>query len=108
MAGQGPNVEWKTEMYRKAPIRRIQKKIPKTGDNLAGELLLHAIEHDNSQFVLERSKQAKEEHAEYSKQVTQELETRLDGKPADVEPEKTQFAADGERIPEKLSEGNKP
>ncbi len=106
MAGQGPNIEWTTEMYRKAPIRRIQKKIPKTGDNQAHQLLLLAIEHDNAQYVLDRNQQAKEEHGVYLEQQTKELTDRLSGEATDIKPK--QFAEDGQEIPDSLSEGSKP
>jgi len=46
---------WTTEMYRKAPLRRLQKWIPKVADNLGYELLAKACEHDNGMFDLERS-----------------------------------------------------
>jgi recombination protein RecT len=43
---------WATEMMRKAPIRRLQKYVPKTADNLGYQLLARAVEHDNHGFDL--------------------------------------------------------
>jgi phage RecT family recombinase len=49
---KGPYDFWATEMMRKAPIRRLQKYMPKTADNLGYEILAHAVEHDNKAFDL--------------------------------------------------------
>jgi recombinational DNA repair protein RecT len=52
----GPYQSWRTEMYRKAPIRRLQKWLPKTGDNLGFQILTKALEVDNQMFDLERTR----------------------------------------------------
>jgi len=54
----GPYTAWPTEMMRKAPIRRLQKYIPKTADNQAYELLAKAAEHDNQLYDLRGYEQA--------------------------------------------------
>lgn len=49
---KGPYDWWETEMFRKAPIRRLQKWLPKTGDSAMVEILTRALEHDNKMFDL--------------------------------------------------------
>ena len=50
---QTPYDWWRTEMMRKAPIRRLQKFVPKTADNLGYEILAKAVEHDNRAYDLD-------------------------------------------------------
>lgn len=50
MAGKGAYSAWRTEMWRKAPIRRLEKYIPKSADDLATQLLARAIELDNAMY----------------------------------------------------------
>ena len=45
---------WPTEMMRKAPIRRLQKYLPKMADNKAYDLLAKAVEHDNKTFDIDK------------------------------------------------------
>ena len=73
---------WRTEMYRKAPIRRMQKHIPKTGDNLAHELLARAIEHDNKQYDLDKIGEFQQAALDHSKSLREAAERALDGKEA--------------------------
>ncbi len=47
---QTPYNYWGTEMRRKAPIRRMQKWIPKVADNKAYDLLEKAVTFDNKAF----------------------------------------------------------
>lgn len=104
---------WRTEMYRKAPIRRMQKWIPKTGENKAYELLALAIEHDNKMFDLKGSEkyiEAAEQHrnavqeqreAEWQKRLTAEPEKKVEPEQK-KEPER---ATDGQIIPESFLKG---
>lgn len=48
--------QWLGQMYRKAPIRRLQNYIPKTGDNEAVKRLTKAVEWEDRDFGLESEK----------------------------------------------------
>lgn len=103
---------WLTEMYRKAPIRRIQKWLPKTGDTAAVELLARALEHDNKMHDLKAHGKYLEAGEDYRKaeQVRKDKDwnERMDAadaeakrpEPAPAEAKKPELAEDGQVIPE--------
>jgi recombination protein RecT len=73
---------WATEMMRKAPIRRLQKFIPKTADNLGYELLAKAAEHDNQAFDLRGYEQSQLEFGNRKRLVKAEAWAASASKPA--------------------------
>lgn len=77
-----PYTYWETEMLRKAPIRRAQKYLPKTGESPAWKKLEAAMTHDNTQYDLDGYRELRAEHA---KEVRQLAES---GATDDVPPEK--------------------
>jgi len=102
--------DWPTEMMRKAPVRRLQKYIPKTADNLAYDLLVRACEHDNQQYDLSPdSTYGKAAQAYKDKQqakLSDDWQSRVTGEPAKAEapepaPEKKpEYTEDGHLIPD--------
>jgi len=85
--------QWKIQMVRKAPIRRLQNYIPKTGDNPAVRILEQALEIDNKQYTVEETDAAREALQEQSR-------GRLAAARGDAPPAEPERAADGEVIPD--------
>ncbi len=98
-AKNGPYTAWTTEMYRKAPIRRLQKYVPKTADNLGFELLAAAAAHDNEMYDLNGRAKYVEAHEQHQLEVQQakseEWERRVSG-----EPPTTQIVHDDVEVPD--------
>lgn len=92
---------WAPEMYRKAPVRRMGKWIPKTGEPLATQILAKAIEMDNRDFGL-LAAEAEQTKRERAKQLHDSAHS---GRKALPEPEQEpppEYTPDGDLIPDHL------
>jgi len=74
MSGAGPYKAWRSEMWRKAPIRRMEKRIQKDPDDQAAMVLARAVQVDNQMFDLD----AMDQYAEASKAHSRGLRERAE------------------------------
>ena len=86
MGGRGAYKAWRTEMMRKAPIRRMEKRIPKSPDDLATAILAAAVTHDNSMYELAGSEEYRELAQEHSRSLRDRAEAAMAQPPPPEEP----------------------
>ncbi len=99
MADAGAYRAWLDQMFRKAPIRRLSKWLPKTGEDLATQILAEALKVDNQMFDVERQQKYASVESEWKQQRQSEKDADFKRRMAladePLSPESATAVADG-------------